>query len=228
MRRLVRRIFDYQAAILRALGRRIYQTPNERRCMPWFAAQGDKTLRLNYDLDRHSLVFDVGGYDGQWASDIFVRYCCSINVFEPVQAFAAQIERRFAKNKKIVVYRHGLANETRTASIYLGKDDSSIFKQGIQSEEIQLVRAIDFIEQNGIQTIQLMKINIEGGEYDLLEHLIDTGFVRHIQDIQVQFHDFVPDAQERMIKIKENLERTHFLTYQYPFVWENWRRRDSK
>lgn len=36
-------------------------------------------------------------------------------------------------------------------------------------------------------------------------------------------HDFVPDAKRRMQKIQAALSRTHNLTYQYPFVWENWR-----
>jgi len=68
-----------------------------------------------------------------------------------------------------------------------------------------------------------MKINIEGSEYDLLEHLLETNYVKIIKNIQVQFHDFVPNAEKRMKRIQEKLQKTHYLTYQYPFVWENWR-----
>jgi len=35
-----------------------------KRVIPWFAVNGDQTLRLNYDLDANSLVFDLGGYKG--------------------------------------------------------------------------------------------------------------------------------------------------------------------
>lgn len=79
---------------------------------------------------------------------------------------------------------------------------------------------------NNINTIDLMKINIEGGEYELIEHFIEKEFIKEIRDIQVQFHGFVPDAGVRMKKIQEELKKTHFLTYQYEFVWENWRRKD--
>jgi hypothetical protein len=51
--------------------------------------------------------------------------------------------------------------------------------------------------------------------------------VRQIENIQVQFHDFVPDAEGRMQRIQEKLAQTHELTYQYLFVWENWRRRPA-
>ena len=61
----------------------MYVSPQEKRCIPWFQNNGDKTLRLNYPLTDKSIVLDLGGYEGQWASDIFSRYCCFIHVFEP-------------------------------------------------------------------------------------------------------------------------------------------------
>ena len=45
----------------------------------WFDIKGDKTLRLQYPLNEESIVFDLGGYHGQWASDIFNKYMCNIN-----------------------------------------------------------------------------------------------------------------------------------------------------
>jgi len=66
---------------------------------------------------------------------------------------------------------------------------------------------------------------IEGGEYDLLEHLIKTKYIKRIKNLQVQFHDFVDQAQERMDNIQKELSKTHQLTYQYLFVWENWERK---
>ena len=203
----------------------LYQSSSEARVATWFRDQGDKTLRLDYELDEHSLVFDVGGYEGQWASDIFARFRSTIHIFEPVEAFAAKIERRFSKNDRIFIHRHGLSNETKVVSIALCGDGSSIVKSASKSEKSKLIRALDFMHQNNISTIDLIKINVEGGEYELLDHLIETGFVQCIDNIQVQFHDFVPDAEARMTQIQKNLACSHFLTYQYTFIWENWKRR---
>ena len=59
-----------------------------RRVRPWFAEDGDYTYRLNYDsLDKNSIVVDLGGYKGQWASDIFSKYQSRVFVFEPVAAY---------------------------------------------------------------------------------------------------------------------------------------------
>jgi FkbM family methyltransferase len=178
---------------------------------------------LKYDLDQNSAVFDLGGYEGQWSSDILSMYDCSIRIFEPVDTFASRIEARFSSRKKIIVHRFGLSNETGNAQIYLAGDATSIFITGSECREIRLVKASDFFEREAISRVDLMKINIEGAEYDLLEHLLDSGLTRLITNIQVQFHNIVPNAEGRMNKIQERLRATHYLTYQYPFVWENWR-----
>jgi len=40
----------------------------------WFRDNGDRTHRINYDLDRDSIVFDLGGFEGSWSADIFEKY----------------------------------------------------------------------------------------------------------------------------------------------------------
>lgn len=188
----------------------------------YFEVNGDETLRLDYDLNEDSIVFDLGGYKGQWTSDIYARFNCTIYCFEPVKSFADKIATRFSKNQKIRVYQIGLSNETKMVTISHCADGSSIMR-GQGDKEINLVKAIDFIDENNIQKIDLLKINIEGGEYDLLDHIISTDFISKIDNIQVQFHNFFPGAKSRMEKIQSGLSRTHYVTWQYKFVWENWK-----
>lgn len=200
-----------------------YTHPQEARCIPWFRDNGDKTLRLNYDLNKNSIVFDLGGYEGQWSSDIFSKYCCVIHIFEPVLQYANNIESRFSKNSKIFVHKFGLSNQSLVSRISINLDSSSLFYENNKDcEQIQLIKASDFIKNYSIEKIDLIKVNIEGGEYDLLEFLIDSNYIEIIDNIQVQFHDFIPDAEERMKNIHKKLQKTHSLTWQYPFVWENW------
>jgi FkbM family methyltransferase len=192
------------------------------RVRAYLEANGDKTLRVNYDLNKDSVVFDIGGYEGQWSYDIFSKYGCNIHIFEPVPSFAENIKKIFSDNKKIQVYPFGLSDRNSNEKIYLNKNKSSLFKKEGNTTEIKLVKFSDFFLQNNIDFIDLMKINTEGGEYDLLEELIRTDLVKKLKNIQIQFHNFVPDAKERMEKIQSELEKTHRLTYQFKFVWENW------
>lgn len=197
-------------------------TPEQERVIPWIRDDGDRTHRLQYDLCAESLVLDLGGYKGQWASDIYSMYCCKIHIFEPVTQFAVEIKRRFARNPRIVVHDFGLSDRNTTTAISVTADSSSQFKTSEVIENINLIEAREFFSDNDFEFIDLMKINIEGGEYDLLEHLIASNLVNKIRNIQVQFHDFIPDAEVRMKKIQAALNQTHKVTYQYKFVWENW------
>lgn len=211
--------------ILKSIGNRFYLTKQSRRCRPWFAIDGDSTLRLEYPLNENSVVFDLGGYKGQWASDIFSKYCCNLYVFEPVMAFYEAIEKRFQHNKKIRTFPFGLAEENKKVVIGMDKDRSSIFRGG--RDEVVMLRSFkEFLDTQQIRNIDLIKINIEGAEYDLLEFVIEESLQTLISSIQVQFHDLVPDAEKRMKGIQKMLKQTHELTWQYPFVWENWRLRN--
>lgn len=195
----------------------------------WHREDKEKQFRTNYNkLDSSSIVFDLGGYEGQWASDIFSQYLCAIHVFEPHPKFAKAISNRFDNNKQVTIYDFGLSAEDQQVTFSTDADSTSMFKKGNDSVEVQLKCAQTFLTNNSIDYIHLMKINIEGGEYDLLEHLIDTDYINNIQDIQVQFHHFVPKAKERMLAIQKKLEKTHKLTYQFEFFWENWTLKNPK
>lgn len=227
VRKFLSRVARKVAAVSSWASRALYQTPDETRKAIWFRDGAEATLRLDYDLTAESIVFDVGGYEGHWASDLFSKYLCNIHVFEPVRAFDAKISERFARNPKIVCHPFGLAGETKKLTITVDAYASSVFKGVGQSEEIELVDIAQFVEQSSIRKIDLLKVNIEGGEYELLDRLITTGLIERVVDLQVQFHDFVPDAESRMKALQERVSVTHETTYQYPFVWENWRRKTA-
>ena len=70
-----------------------------------------------------------------------------------------------------------------------------------------------------------MKINIEGGEFSVLPNLIENNNISNINNLQVQFHNFIDDAENLRAKIRNDLSQTHELTYDYFFVWENWEKK---
>lgn len=224
MRLFVRKIFTALSLFFSYLSKITYRSEQEKQVDLFLKSKGDMTLRLDYKLNENSIVFDMGGFVGQWASDLFAKYCCRIHIFEPVSEFADDIKKRFSANYKIIVHNFGLSDSTKQVAIKLDKEGSTVYKKGSECERttVNLIKAEDFLKQNSVEHIDLMKINIEGGEYDLIEHLIETGFIKKITDLQVQFHNFVPEAIERMHKIQGELQETHYITYQYPFVWENW------
>lgn len=224
----IKKCFLKIASIFNYVGNKIspikMEPPSEQsqRVIPWFKDNGDKTHRLNYDLNNTSIVFDLGGFQGQWTADIFCKYASQVFVFEPVENFANQIMQRFSNNKSIRLFKFGLSDNDKLERLSLSEDGSSMYKHDGEELLIELRQINKFIDEHNIIFVDLIKINIEGGEYDLLEFLIKTGTITKFRNIQVQFHDFIPDAYIRMKKIQNELQKTHTLTYKYEFVWENW------
>ena len=190
-----------------------------------YRANGDATLRLDYPLSETSIVLDVGGYEGDWCAQIVTRFNPNIFVFEPVPSYYEAVAVRFASNPRVKVYNFGLSDKSETQTLSVLADGSSAFRSGANQIRVELVDIYEFLKQAQIGEIDLIKINIEGGEYPLLARMLETGVVEKCKDIQVQFHNFVPDAELLRQRIAHQLEKTHDRTYDYFFVWENWRRR---
>ena len=55
-------------------------------------------------------------------------------------------------------------------------------------------------------------------------NLIENKNISNINNLQIQFHNFIDDAENLRAKIRNDLSQTHQLTYDYFFVWENWKK----
>lgn len=193
----------------------------------WYADPTNDDLRYNYKLGTKDTVLDLGGYRGEWTDRIVSRYGSAAHVFEPVPSYYESIALRFESNPKVQAHCCGLAGAEGTIALSLEEDASSAWKQSSELVEGQLQSVERFFAETDLSEIALCKINIEGGEYELLECLLDTGLIDRFRNLQIQFHTFVPDAEARMAAIQDRLQATHKMTYHFPFVWENWQRRSA-
>lgn len=189
----------------------------------WLRVNGDNTLRVQYPLNKDSVVFDLGTYRGDFAEKIHNLYGSVIYCFEPIPEYYESLGKRFKHIPNIVVFPLAItALDVKKRKIFLNRDSTSMYQTtdyGIMVDCIQLKEALYSL---GEGHIDLLKINIEGEEYALLDYMITTGLVKSCGNIQVQFHDFIEEYQEKYVKIATQLHLTHKLTYRYPFVWENW------
>ncbi len=189
---------------------------------------GGEALRLDYPLRENSIVIDAGGYIGDFAAEITHKFNCKIDVFEPVLEYAEKISERFISNSNIQVIQAGLGAIDKEELIGIEGLGSSVFGDNAgesAKEKIRIVSAVDYIESKAYPVIDLMKINIEGGEFELLNSLLEhPDLMERIKYFQIQFHDFVPDAQKRRIELQQKLCKTHKQMWNFTFIWESWER----
>lgn len=188
----------------------------------WMSDRGDETHRLNYELNGNSLIVDVGGYFGNWSEKIIKKYNCKAIILEPIKEYYESIKVKFGDTPNIKVLNYGLFSKNLKTNITIDGDSSSIFKKSEDNQEVTLTCFLDFIEQNKIDKIDLIKIDIEGSEYDLLEDILTNDYHHKINNLQIQFHTYIEDFQKRRDIIRKKLSETHFCSFNYDFIWENW------
>jgi hypothetical protein len=72
-----------------------------------------------------------------------------------------------------------------------------------------------------------MKINIEGGEYELLSRMAETGLMPKVDTYLIQFHEWMRGSHSMRREIRRELAKTHRPTWDYRFIWERWDRIES-
>lgn len=199
---------------------------NSEAVKAFYIAEAKDDIRLKYPLNKDSVVFDIGAYKGEWALEINKRYGCLVLACEPVHSLWEQLKKA-AEGTQVEAYNIALGGTTRKELITVDADGSSMHLDAtnrFQQETIQ-VKAIDEWMSTHWDYADLIKLNVEGSEYEILERLIELGWLNRFTDFQIQFHPTVPDYEKRREAIQKELYKTHWQTYNFEWVWENWRRR---
>lgn len=188
----------------------------------WKRDKGQARLET-YDLAPGAFVFDFGGYVGAWTEDVLrCQPEAVVHVFEPHPGFAKALSEKFADRPGVHVHAFALGGSDGTLTLSDAGDASSAVADHATAFEAE-VRSVDrFFADNDIPSIALAKMNIEGGEYDVLPALIDSGVMARIGQLQVQFHLFEPSLIPVRDDIRTRLDSTHVCDWVYPFVWEQW------
>jgi FkbM family methyltransferase len=79
-------------------------------------------------LNKNSIVFDIGGYQGDFANSIHAKFNSIIFLFEPNLDYYDKCVERFKRNKKIYCFNYGLSNKNGNFFLSNTREASSIIK----------------------------------------------------------------------------------------------------
>ena len=192
--------------------------------------------RYQYNLTSDSVVIDLGGYIGLWARDIVNQFGCTVYSYEAVERYFNQINYLGVDS-----YQAAVTCKTGTDYIHVCDEGSAVgtladdkkkndldssYQSNIQSHSTIPLEKINTIDINEVleefNKVDLLKINIEGGEYDILTRMCDTGTINKVDNIQIQFHNFVEDAQNKYNNIVNKLQDTHKCDFDSMWRWSFW------
>jgi FkbM family methyltransferase len=151
-----------------------------------------------------STVVDVGlGEDISFSESLIARYGCRVHGFDPTPRAIDYLQKRNPANFHL--HTIGVAGSNRTATFFLPNNPSHVSGSITKSDHVGdnriEVRLIDLDEVFGIigkDRIDLLKIDIEGAEYELLSSASFKNSAVKIHVICVEFHhrwnEFGPKA----------------------------------
>jgi len=141
-------------------------------------------------------IFDVGANVGNWTTHATaVAPSASIHCFEIVPSVAAELTLRFVNHPSVRVNSVGLADRPGTVEVMFYPDTPELstmldiplsFAADAAKEVVEaaVTTGDAYCRDNGIEEIDLLKIDTEGKEFDVLggfSELLGAGCVRMVQ-----------------------------------------------
>ena len=211
--------------------RQLFELSYYRRAAYEFcgATMANPDILVDLPIDASATVVDVGAFVGDWSQRVWDLHEPTIHAFEPAPAAYRRLARRFAGNERVHTHDVGLGGEDSTASLALAAAGSTIYAAdgALGRAEVRIRDVAAVLDELGLDRVDVLKVNIEGGEYDLLDRLHATGWLARTDLVLVQFHEWHPNAYLRRRRNRRDLARTHDEVWGWSWVWELWRRRPA-
>jgi FkbM family methyltransferase len=156
-------------------------------------------------------ILDIGANVGAASVYLSISYPdARVYALEPGSDALSLLRNNVALLRNVTVFPFGLYSRDTTLSLFHGKNDSvessvhASTRTEHESEQVQLVDASRFLFEQGIEQVDVMKIDTEGCEVPILESL--SKWLPHVKVLYLEYHS---ERDRRMID--EILAETHIL-----------------
>jgi FkbM family methyltransferase len=150
-------------------------------------------------LNSDSVVIDVGlGEDISFSEAIITKHLCYVHGFDPTPRSIAYIEAKAPRNFRL--HKLGIADSNRISTYYLPNNpahvSASITKTnhvGLTKIDVNLIDLDRVFKIIGKDKIDLLKIDIEGAEYELINSVSFQSNAMRIVVLCIEFHHRWPE-----------------------------------
>lgn len=184
---------------------------------------GMDSLLNRININEKSVVLDVGAFNGEFAEIILSKFGSNLILLEPLINEFNVLKKKFFLNKKVKVINKALSNNNGKAYLLIDKNNSFITnKNSNKSYEINCLDVKNLFDEE--LKIDLIKLNVEGSEYDIIERLIDLKYLTKCKNYLIQFHHKNNNKfEKRKINIENNFKNDLFEKIaSYEYIWELW------
>ena len=167
--------------------------------------------------DNPATIVDLGACLGEFCND-FVEMFGSVKKSILIEANPTNFNKIITSDN-IIAHNNFISSEEGGSVIfredptspYNGTSVFSYFENSVDNK-IDNITLNEIIRIHDLEKIDILKIDIEGAEYDILEN-IDPELFKIIDQITVEFHDFIdPELKERTSLLVKKIESYGYET----------------
>jgi FkbM family methyltransferase len=135
-------------------------------------------LRLKESRQGLRIVFDVGANIGSYVQKALriLGDESLIYAFEPSARAFSRLEQSYGEQQNVRLVAAGIGSQPGTATLWaadpgsvLGSIYANPIYENLPGEEIKVLTLDGYCEDHGIERIDLLKLDLEGGEFDALK-----------------------------------------------------------
>ena len=167
-------------------------------------------------------IFDVGANIGDWASQILqLSTNIDLHCFEPSKETFNTLSKRLSSYPNVALNMTGLSREEHNLEFYENDapDVTSLYPRFEAKNEtkisVNLISGDNYLLEKQIETIDFLKIDIEGMVYDALLGFKESLRKDKIQLIQFEYGEFNIQS-EKLLKHFYELLPNYYLGRLYP------------
>lgn len=163
-----------------------------------------------FKIKEGDIVVDIGASVGPFAYKAMERNPGHVYCIEPQKDMFAIMQKNLSSFPNVTCINKGIAAENGkiTFEYMLSPEEGEMWKQ----EEGDGISFKSFIEQYGITHIDFLKVDCEGGEYDIFNEENLQWIKANVRRIVVEVHRLSPDQWDKFIQFR-NLYLREFLHY---------------
>lgn len=187
------------------------ETPKRAGAFPHVARVEGHSF-LAGPLDQDSSVIDLGINQANFARTIHDLTGCRVLGVEAIPDLAAKAPA----HDWLQVENVAIAGADGTVTMHLNRTGDATLRDDmsegdVETVEVRATTLESFLSEHGVGRVDLMKIDIEGAEFELFDNAPDALFGRIVQ-ITIEFHDFKNAAlTPDVARIKARMRARGFL-----------------
>lgn len=178
-------------------------------------------------ISKNAIVYSFGvGKDISFDRSLINSFDCQIFAFDPTPDSIAWCKEQNLPDK-FKHYDFGLSNKSENVTFFLPKNKNHVSGSSIghsqvsqkNTASVRMKSFNDILKDHKHETLDLIKMDIEGSEYDVVESILRSDI--KINQIVLEIHErFFHNGKEKTIKLLGALRKNGFLLHSISSSYE--------